>query len=93
MCWEAAGAGDVDKRDSGESYSRVSSSARPISARVARAVIGREGGCEVSRLSSLSAAALNNSPPDIVPVDDWQSAVREAGLCTVQAVSTISTIS
>ena len=41
----------------------------------------------------LSAAALNNSPPDIVPVDDWQSAVREAGLCTVQAVSTISTIS
>ena len=38
---EAAGAGDVDKRDSGESYPRVSNSARPISGRQARAPIGR----------------------------------------------------
>ena len=57
---------------------------------------GRRGLLLVGELGvrcRLSAAALNNSPPDIVPVDDWQSAVREPGLCTGQAVSTISGIS
>ena len=52
--WEAAGAGDVDKRDSGESYSRVSSSARPISGLEARLPIGRSAGCEVSPVRGCS---------------------------------------
>ena len=51
---EAAGAGDVDKRDSGESYSRVSSSARRIRWREARTPIGRRAGCEVSPVRGCS---------------------------------------